>query len=160
MVGNCRRLGIASFMVDGNDEAMDNHANKALVRRFVEEVFEERRANAVNELVADSFTSHTWHFEEDGRSKLRAAAERLRFALDDVTFDVEDMIAEGDRVAVRLTASARQVGELMGMPPTGKSYSIGEIHIFRVEDGKIAEHWHHLDAPSMMAQLKGDAGES
>jgi predicted ester cyclase len=41
----------------------------------------------------------------------------------------------------------------MGMPPSGKRYSIGEIHIFRLRDGKVAEHWHQLDQMAMMRQL-------
>ena len=58
-------------------------------------------------------------------------------------------------MAVRLTASARQVGELMGMPASGRSYEIEEIHIFRIRDGKIAEHWHQFDSAGMMKQLSG-----
>ena len=68
-------------------------------------------------------------------------------------FIVEDMVAEEDRVAVRVTAQATQVGSFMGVPPSGKSYSIGEIHIFRIRDGKVAEHWHQYDQAGMMRQL-------
>ena len=73
--------------------------------------------------------------------------------LADPKFVVDDLIAEGDRVAARVTSSARQVDPFMSMPGTGKSYSISEIHIFRIADGKIAEHWHQLDAMGMMQQL-------
>jgi predicted ester cyclase len=76
-------------------------------------------------------------------------------ALDDVSFTIEDLIAEGDRVAARLMASARPVEEFMGIAASGRGYEIGEIHIFRIADGKVAEHWHQLDAMSMMKQLKG-----
>jgi predicted ester cyclase len=76
-------------------------------------------------------------------------------ALSDVTFRIEDSIAEGDRVAVRLTASATQTGELMGMAPSGRRYTIGEIHIFRVADGRIVEHWHQYDQPGLRRQLSG-----
>jgi len=68
-------------------------------------------------------------------------------------FTVEDVIAEGGRVAVRVTAQATQVGPFMGLPPSGKSYSISEIHIFRVRDGKVTEHWHQYDQLGMMLQL-------
>jgi steroid delta-isomerase-like uncharacterized protein len=74
-------------------------------------------------------------------------------ALTDIRFVIEDLIAEDDRVAVRLTASATVVGEFEGMAAAGKSYRIGEIHIFRVRDGKIVEHWHQYDAAGMMRQL-------
>ena len=79
-------------------------------------------------------------------------------ALSDIRFTLDDLIAEGDRVAARLTASASQTGEFMGMPATGNTYEIEEIHIFRIADGRIAEHWHQLDAMTMQKQLKGDAG--
>jgi steroid delta-isomerase-like uncharacterized protein len=128
-------------------------ANKALVRRFINEIFVEGRLGAVDELVADDFVPHTWPYSGDGRQDLRQAMERVSKGLADAAFVIEDMIAEGDRVAVRLTASATQVGEFMGMPPSGKSYTIGEIHIFRVTDGKVSEHWHQLDQAGLMKQL-------
>jgi len=136
---------------------MNEEDNKELVRRFVDEVFERLQMSAVDELVADDFVSHTWPSPTgDGKADLRAATDRMASALSDIDFVIEDMIAEGDRVAVRLTASATQTGEFMKMPPSGKHYSIGEIHIFRVSNGQIAEHWHQLDAMSMMSQLKPD----
>jgi steroid delta-isomerase-like uncharacterized protein len=135
---------------------MGEDENKALVRRFVEEVFEKLHVAAVDELVADEFVSHTWPSSGDGKADLKAATERMASALSDIDFSIDDMIAEGDRVAVRLTASATQTGEFMKMPPSGKRYSIGEIHIFRVSEGKISEHWHQLDAMGMMSQLKPD----
>jgi nogalonic acid methyl ester cyclase/aklanonic acid methyl ester cyclase len=60
-------------------------------------------------------------------------------------------------VAVRLTSHARQVGEFMGMPASNREYTIAEIHIFRVRDARIAEHWHQADFPGMMKQLGATA---
>jgi steroid delta-isomerase-like uncharacterized protein len=127
--------------------------NKALVRRFISEVFEQARPESVDELCADDFVRHNGG--DTDREALKAAQVRVFQALADVKFRIDDEIAEGDRVAVRLTASARQTGEFMGMPATGRSYEIGEIHIFRVADGKIAEHWHEFDSAGMMQQLQG-----
>ena len=128
-------------------------SNKALVRRFVEEVFEQGRREAVDELLSDDFVSHTWRSTGDGKADLKLAMERLSTVLANPRFIIEDMIAEDDRVAVRLTAGATQVGEFMGIQPSGKAYSIGEIHIFRVRDGRVAEHWHQYDQLAMMRQL-------
>ena len=133
-------------------EQMTAEENKALVRRFVEEVFEKGRPDAVDELVADDFVPHTWASVE-GREGLKRAMERVSKGLSDNRFSIEDMIAEGDRVAVRLTASARHVGDFMGLPPSGRSYTIGEIHIFRIRDGMIVEHWHQFDQLGLMRQL-------
>jgi steroid delta-isomerase-like uncharacterized protein len=73
--------------------------------------------------------------------------------LADAKFRIEDEIGEGDKVAVRLTASARHVGDFMGMPASGRSYEIGEMHLFRVQDGRVAEHWHLFDSASLLKQL-------
>jgi steroid delta-isomerase-like uncharacterized protein len=127
--------------------------NKALVRRFIDEIFVQGRVDAVDELLADDFVSHTWRSTRDGRGDLRRAMERLSTVLADARFTVEDLIGEDDRVAVRVTAEATQVGELMGLPPTGKTYRIGEIHIFRIRDGRVVEHWHQYDQLGMMRQL-------
>ncbi len=132
---------------------VDPEANKALVRRFVQEVFEELRPDAVDGLVADDFVSHTWPSTDDSRAYLRQATERMAKALTNIRFVIEDMVADGDRVAVRLTASATPAGDFMGLPAKGKTYTIGEIHIFRVRGGKIAEHWHQYDAAGMIRQL-------
>jgi steroid delta-isomerase-like uncharacterized protein len=129
--------------------------NKAIVRRFVDEVFVRLDSDAVDNLVADDFVSHSWGAGDDGKASLKAATQRMSEALADIHFSVEDMIAEGDRVCVRLKAGARQIGEFMGIPAQGRSYEIGEIHIFRLVEGLIVEHWHQFDAMGLMQQLKG-----
>lgn len=130
---------------------MTTQDNKALVRRFISEIFEQVHVEAVDELCAEDFIGHTWG--EVDRAGLKQAMGRVAASLADIHFTVEDEIAEGDRVAVRLTASARQEGEIAGQPGTGRSYKIGEIHIFRIRDGKVAEHWHQYDQLSRMKQL-------
>jgi predicted ester cyclase len=69
------------------------------------------------------------------------------------TFAVEDIVAEGDRVVVRWSNSGRHVGDFLGMPPTGHSYAIAGIDIYRIEDGQLAEHWHVIDQLAMLQQL-------
>jgi steroid delta-isomerase-like uncharacterized protein len=133
--------------------------NKALVRRFVDEIFVQGRPEAVDELLADDFVPHTWPFSGDGKADLKAAIERVSKGLSDPVFTIEDMIAEDDRVAVRLTAGARQTGPFMSMPPSDRSYSIGEIHIFRIHEGKVTEHWHQFDGMGMMRQLAPPAAK-
>jgi len=110
----------------------------------------------VDELVAEDFVDHAWPPPDNGKAKLRAATARMGKALDQISFRIDDLIGEDDRVCVRLTASARQIGEFMGMSASNRGYEIGEIHIFRLRDGLIVEHWHELDAMGLMRQLKGD----
>ena len=136
-------------------------SNKHLIRRFIDEIFVRRDSDAVDELVADDFESHSWPSSgEGGKASLRDATKRMTKALDDVRFSVEDLIAEGDRVVARVKASARPVAAFMGISPSGRGYEIEEIHIFRVADGKVVEHWHQMDSMSLLKQLKGDDDET
>lgn len=132
---------------------MDLGANKALVRRFIEQVFVEGREAAVDELVTPDFLPHSWGSVEPGGASLKAAIQRVSSGLSEPSFVIEDLIAEGDRVVARVTASATHRGVFMGLPATGRRYTIAEIHIFRVRDGRIAEHWHVADLLGMMRQL-------
>ena len=127
--------------------------NKAVVRRFIDEIFLEGNLDSVDELLTDDFTPHTWGKVEPGKEAMKAAIERVSKGLSDASMTIQDVIDEGDRVAVRLTSHAVQTGEFMGLPPSGKPYTIGEIHIFRLVDGKVAEHWHQADFMGMMRQL-------
>jgi steroid delta-isomerase-like uncharacterized protein len=127
--------------------------NKAIVRRFVDQIFVQGRAETVDELLDESFVGHTWPSTGNPKADLKAAIERTSKGLADPEFTIEDLVAEGDRVAVRLTSAATQVGDFMGMPGSGKRYSIEEIHVFRLRDGKVVEHWHQFDQMGMMQQL-------
>ncbi len=128
--------------------------NKAIVRRFVDEVFIQGRKDSVDELLADDFVAHTWPSTTgDPKADLKAAIDRVGKGLADPEFTVDDLIGEGDQVAARLTTAATQVGPFMGMPPSGKRYTIEEIHWFRLRDGKVVEHWHQMDQVGMMRQL-------
>ena len=68
---------------------------------------------------------------------------------------VEDMIGEGDRVAVRGTFQGVQRGSFAGISATGRSVRAGLIIIYRIENGRIVEHWMQLDTPTLLAQLQG-----
>jgi steroid delta-isomerase-like uncharacterized protein len=127
--------------------------NKALVRRFIDDAFVRGRPDDLDEIVSDRFTPRTWPSVEPGVESLKQTVSRMAAGLRDVRFEIEDMIAEGDRVAVRLTAHAVHRGDFMGVPAAGKGYTIAEQHIFRIADGKIAEHWHVADMLGMMRQL-------
>jgi steroid delta-isomerase-like uncharacterized protein len=127
--------------------------NKAIARRFIEEVFVKGDLEAVDELVSADFVPHRWMTNGTGPEEMKRAIERVSAGLSDARMTIEDMIAEDDRVAVRLTSTATQSGEFMGLPASGKSYTIPEIHIFRIGDGQITEHWHEADWLGMMRQL-------
>ena len=145
-----------SAMLAGNlhhRPGMTLEDNKQLARRFIQEVFVEADAGAVDELATEDFTPHSWGEMPPGRDSLKAAQRRVSEGLSDARMTVEDVIAEGDRVAVRLTSHGRHDGEFMGMPASGKEYTISEMHIFRIRDGKVAEHWRDADMLGLMQQL-------
>ena len=134
---------------------MSTDDNKRLVRRFVAEVLATGRVEAIDELVAPDFVSHTWDMTDAGRNKLKETAPQMHARLTDVEMTVEDLVAEDDRVVVRLTSSATPTGDFMGVPAAGKRYTIGELHLFRVRDGQLVEHWHQIDGLGLMRQLGG-----
>jgi steroid delta-isomerase-like uncharacterized protein len=133
--------------------------NKELVQQIIERVFVRGEDEAIDELVAEDFTPRTFGPMPRGREGLRAGMKRAGAGVSDPEFTVQDMIAEGDRVAARITSSATHTGEFMGMPASGNRYTIEEIHIFRLRDGQLVEHWHAFDTASLMAQLKADTQE-
>jgi steroid delta-isomerase-like uncharacterized protein len=135
--------------------ATDLERNKAIVRRFIDEIFLGGNFDSVDELLTEDFLPHTWGSMQPGRDGLKEAIQRVQAGISDERMQIHDIIAEGDRVAVRLTSSATHTGDFMGMPASGKRYEIGEIHIFRLEDGRVAEHWHQADFMGMMKQLGG-----
>ena len=131
---------------------------KALVRRFIDEIFVVGRPAAVDELIAPHAVFHTYPFGDDPRGGMRAAMGRMSAALSDVVFTVHELIAEGDLVCARLTTSATQTGPFMGMPATGRHYEIEELHLFRVRNSQVVEHWHQFDQMGLMHQLGAGQG--
>ena len=77
----------------------------------------------------------------------------FRSAFPDLKLTVEDMIAEGDKVAVRIVTRGTHEGELMGIAPTGRTVTINEQHVVHFANGKITEHWGVEDNLGMMEQL-------
>lgn len=74
-------------------------------------------------------------------------------SMPDLRVDILDMIAEGDKVAVRYTVEGTHEGDLFGVPPTGRRVSIESMTVGRVSDGKMREHWRITDSLDMMQQL-------
>ena len=142
---------MAVFMQETQRMTLDQ--NKAIATRFIQEVFVEADERAADELTAADFVPPSWPGVEHGVDALKQAQRRVSAGLDDVRMTIEDVIAEGDKVVVRLTSHGRHAGEFMGMPPSDKAYDISEIHIFRIADGKVAEHWRDADMLGMLRQL-------
>jgi predicted ester cyclase len=131
-----------------------------IARRFVAEVLDGGRLAAAGELVSPEVVVHVPAREEPlrGLDALTAYIAGFRAALPDVAFELEDLLADGDRVAVRLTVSGTHAGELLGVAPTGRRVRVPEVLILRVEDGLIVEDWVQADLLGLLAQLGAGPG--
>lgn len=127
--------------------------NKDIARRFIQQVFVEADPAAVDELASEDFTPHSWGQMPPGRDSLKAAQKRVTQGISDARMTIEDLIAEGDKVAVRLISHGRHTGEFMGVPASSKEYDISETHIFRITGGKVVEHWLNADMLGLMQQI-------
>ena len=132
----------------------DLERNKQVARQVIERIFIRQDDAAIDELVSDRFVPHTFGPMAPGREGLREGMRRAGAGVSDARFEIHDMIAEDDRVAVRLTTSARHTGRFMGIEPTGNRYTIDEIHIFRIRDGQVVEHWHEFDRAALSASSR------
>ena len=133
---------------------MSVEENKALFRRTYEELLNRGDLDVADELVAPMFINHEAPPGRDsGPESMRGLATMLRTAFPDLHFEIEDMVAEGDMVAGRLTMSGTHEGPLMGTPPTGRSVRQDQMHFVRFRDGKAVEHWGVRDDLGMMQQL-------
>ena len=130
--------------------------NKALVRREEEELFSGGNLDAAEEIYAADYVGHDPSNPEDvrGLEAAKQAASDYRQAFPDLQVSVEDLIAEGDRVAARLRFRGTHLGELDGIAPTGRRVDCSGIVISRMEGGKIAEDWANFDDLGMMQQLR------
>ncbi|PYC80208.1 ester cyclase [Streptomyces tateyamensis] len=87
------------------------------------------------------------------RAAFKAVVARWCEVVADLSLTVEDLVVEGDRIVVRMTFSGRQVGEVLGIPATGREFSVGLIDIFQVADGRLARHWDQMDLLGLHRQL-------
>lgn len=138
---------------------MPSEENKALVRRVLAEV----RQGWTPEVVERFFSPHyRRHLTPSGPhltgEEQRARATRLRTAFPDAEVTLEDIVAEGDRVAYRLTMRGTHRGTFLGVASTGRRVTVSLFAIVRIEDGRLAEEWGGLDQGDLLRQL-GALGE-
>ena len=129
--------------------------NKALMRRFFDEVVNQGQLELIDELVADDFVEHESFpgLPSTGPAAPREAFKMFLGAFPDMQFAAEDMIAEGDKVATRVTMTGTHKGEFMGIPATNKQFSVQAMDIVQFRDGKAIAHWGVTDQAAMMEQL-------
>jgi predicted ester cyclase len=131
---------------------MSIEENKALVRRFVEEVQCRHNLAAIDELVSPDFVDHDAP-EGSGRAGSREFFSMMFVAFPDMRFTIRQQIAEGDKVLTYKTFHGTHLGPFRGIAPTGRPVSIDVMDIVTVAGGEITEHWSVGDYLSMMQQL-------
>jgi len=134
---------------------MSAEENKAISRRFIEEIWSKGNLPVVDEIIAANFVRHdpADAAPVSGCEGIKQVVAMYRTAFPDLKFTVEEQIAEGDKVVTRWTSNATHQGELLGIPATGKKTSVTGIHIARLAGGKVVEEWNNWDTIGLMRQL-------
>ena len=128
--------------------------NRAVVSLFIEEFKNRENHDIVDELFTPDFAHHLKDPNlPPGREGMKFVGQGIVAGFPDVHVTVEDMLAEGDRVIKRITVHATHLGEFNDIPATGRQVTWTEIHIYRLEDGRIAELWSEVDLLSLLIQL-------
>jgi steroid delta-isomerase-like uncharacterized protein len=127
--------------------------NRMLVRRAVEEVYNQGNLAVVDELVAGDLVIHLPSEEVHGPAGAKQHVAALRAAFPDLRITIEDQISEGDKVVTRWTARGTHIGPFQGVPPTGKQGSMTGIDIDRIADGRVVECWVNSDDLGLLQQL-------
>ena len=132
-----------------------SHNPEELVRRLIEEGFNEGNLVVADELISPDMVEHQ-NFGPDhapGADGVKAVIASLRRAFSDFHLEIDDLTVDGDTVWLRMTGTGTNDGSFMGNPPTGRTMSTDVFDSLRVEDGRIVEHWGVPDRLSTLFQL-------
>lgn len=134
--------------------AGDEENNAATMKRFYEEVVNKGNLKLIDELVAAEFADHEeFPGMKPGREGLKEFFTMFRAAFPDLHFQVNDLVAKGDKVWAYITIHGTHKGQFMDMAATGKKIEIRGFDIIRFVNGKAVEHWGLTDSMTMMQQL-------
>jgi steroid delta-isomerase-like uncharacterized protein len=129
--------------------------NRELLVRFYEEVFNEGNLDVFDELVAEDFANHNPIRPSViiGADEFREGVRMARSAFPDLDITIDDAIADGDKVVLRVTERGTHEETFMNIEPTGETVEVAGIHIYRVEDRQLAERWVQTDIVGLFQQL-------
>jgi steroid delta-isomerase-like uncharacterized protein len=129
--------------------------NKALARRVLEEMFNKGNLDLADEVFAPDYVDHDPAMPEDirGPEGFKEYVSIFRTAFPDIHLEIEDQVAEGDKVVTRWTGTGTHEGDLMGIAPTGNKVTLPGMEIVRISGGKLAEGWEGYDSMVLMEQL-------
>ena len=138
----------------GESRAATHAANKWVARVVLEEIFPANDEAALREVISEDFVNHEApDGTPPGLGAITIFMHMLNDAFSEQHWAIEDVIADGDKVAIRCTHSGVHTGTFFGQPPTGKRFTYRQMHVLRIVDGKAVEHWAVRDDASLMRQL-------
>ena len=133
---------------------MSAEQNKALAKRAWDEMFNQKNTAVLDELFSPDYVYHGPQNQElRGTEGLKKILSQFLEAFPDLHLEIKDLVAEGDKVASRVTMTGTHQGELHGIAPTGKEVNTTIILITRFADGKVAEDWESRDDLGLLQQL-------
>ena len=125
--------------------------NKAIVRRWIEEVWQKANFSVIDEIIAKDFFVN--YRENPNREVYKKKVKSYYAGFPDFKCTIDDMVAEGDKVVIRWTGVGTHKGEFWGVAPTGKKVKMKGASIIRIEAGKMIEEWGYMDVLDVMKQL-------
>ena len=134
---------------------MSIEQNKAVVRRIYEELWDGRKLEVADEIIAEGGVNYDTGLVPGpfGPEEMKGTVRMVTAAFPDNRHEVEDIFAEGDQVMARVTLTGTHEGNFMGIPPTNKDVVMGGITILRLRDGRFIERWQNADLMGLMTQL-------
>ncbi len=126
--------------------------NKALMTRFIEEVWNNGNLDVADEIFAPQATTPGIPLPP-GPEGAKVIARTFRSAFPDFHITIEDLVGDGERVAARFTQTGTHQGVFMGAAPTGRPIRVTEIAVIRVIDGKVMESWYETDTMTLYQQV-------
>jgi steroid delta-isomerase-like uncharacterized protein len=129
--------------------------NETVIRRFIEDAFNGRDLDVLDEIVAEGFTNHDPPFPglSAGREGLKQTFAGFWSAFPDIQATTVHVVADEDKIASVVALRGTHEGELMGLPGTGSKVNIRVVEIFRLASGQLAERWGVVDRAALMEQL-------
>lgn len=134
---------------------MSTATNKAIVRRYLEQVFNKHRIDLFEEFLVENYLVHGAGIAP-GREAAKEWLAMIGAAFPDMQLTFEDMIAERDKVVIQGTFSGTHQGKIFGIPATGRRVTQTSVFIFRLAKGEIVEGWYAMNDLELLGQLDPD----
>ncbi len=133
---------------------MSPEGNKAIIRRVIEDIFNAGKIALITEFIAPDYTDHSaLPGQPAGRDAVRDTAARFRAAFPDLRWIIREMVAEGERVALRWGAEGTHRGEFAGCAPTGRTVTFEGITLYHLRGGQVTDEWVCWDEAGLLRQI-------